>query len=122
MGDMWDALDRVQRKSMSPGQMSSPKRSTLSARALAEMARQHFKRADFTNSGKIDDDECVEILDTIAGQGGFSVPPPGEVRSVLALCWTTKHFLKLDEFTALHAALIHLRYNAVWPFSCPSES
>lgn len=95
MGDMWEALEKQQ-----AARIRSPAARAVSLTALAITAKQHFKQADFNNSGRIDDDECLEILDQVAMHSGLAVPPADVVKALIADC-STRGVLSVEEFVNL---------------------
>ena len=77
---MWDAFEK---------QQTSPRKVTQSTavynqKLLADTAAKNFRMADFTGSGKIDDDETLETLDSIASHIGYTLPPLGNIEVLLA--------------------------------------
>ena len=98
-GDMFDALERQQ--NMAAARSTASKLPKVNTTVLAVSAKQAFKQADFSSSGKIDTDEAKELLDQIAWQGGFSVPDHKAVNAHLsAHMLTRKGWLNIDEFIA----------------------
>lgn len=95
MSDIFEALEKQQAAAKARGTV---KLAPVSANMLAVTARQYFKTADFTGSGRIDDDECFEALDQVAVHGGFTVPSGATVRALFAQCSTRKGSLTVDEF------------------------
>ena len=59
MADMFDALEKQSAMASARAGVKMPKQNP---RMLAIAAKQEFKIADFSNSGRIDDDEALEVL------------------------------------------------------------
>ena len=99
MGDMWDALEKQERKRESLSSGDTQKLSTASPTMLATVARQYFREADFSSSGKIDDDEALEVVQKVAVHGGFTLPPHDKLNALFARCaLSQKHFINVNEF------------------------
>ena len=78
---MWDAFEK-QQESVTKTKTPSP---VLKNPALITVpVTKHFRAADFTNSGRIDDDECVEVLQAVSQDLGFEVPSMDKVDALLA--------------------------------------
>lgn len=81
MADMFDALEKQQ---ASASKARTPSAVLRNPTLLTVPATKHFRAADFTNSGRIDDDECVEVLHTLAQDLGFDVPGADQLEALLA--------------------------------------
>ena len=98
MSDIWAALE--QRESSPRGTKTAVLRSPA---VLERTAATYFRMADFSASGRIDDDECLEILERVLVEdGGVEMPPVSHVRALLAgVDRTTPRMLTLPEFQRL---------------------
>jgi hypothetical protein len=106
MGDVWEALDRLP-KSSTVASNGEQKLSKMSPTVLAEISKTYFRQADFSRSGRIDDEESIEVLEKVAVHGGFTLPTHGRITDMIARCSSQKPFLLLDEFVIFiqHIAL-----------------
>ena len=94
MSDMWAALE--QRKSP-----RGTKTAVLrNAQLLERTAATYFRMADFSASGRIDDDECCENLERVLVEdAGLEMPPLHQVRALLAsMDRASPRVLTLSEF------------------------
>ena len=96
MGDLFEVLEKQQQQQ---SRASPAKLPSVNPVALRSACRQYFKEADFSGSGKIDDDEAHDALSKVAYMSGFEVPQTGTVNSVFKTHSTKPGFLSLDEFT-----------------------
>ena len=95
MADMFDALEKQSAMASARAGVKMPKQNP---RMLAIAAKQEFKIADFSNSGRIDDDEALEVLQKVAANGGFPVPPADRCKALIAHCCSRTHSFTSDEF------------------------
>ena len=89
---MWDAFEAQQAKTPRSNRMLN------NPRMLGIIAGKHFRTADFTNSGKIDKDEVMECLATLAEEGGFEMPDQEKAAALLRAHAHSINGVKLEEF------------------------
>ena len=98
MGDIWDAFEARQARQATKGSISPNSKLLANPSMLAATAKTHFRNADFTGSGRIDEDEALEALATVAEKSGFPTPPEETLRILLSKCIKKKGAVNSEEF------------------------